>query len=339
MSDSNSLLNNPVAKFFRTVFMGCGQPMFAGNVISGLLIVAGIAYASWESAAWFVIGAAGATLAAKWMRGPEELIDIGMFTFPGGYAGAVVGGFITKTVGQVPLESWTLLILICLFAPVITMAFFFIASKFNNVLFTAAPVLVLIWLVLAGFLHGGVFTHPPAAAPEVAAAPVSWGWQTIVLGTLNAFGAGFMHPNPVTGAIILLALAFHSRISAAMGVLGCLVTATLAWATGVPPEGIVNGDLLFNSLFVVIGLAGFFLYFELRSVLYALIAGILALLIHVMAGVILKPWGLPPIVAAFVITTLIFMWGAQGLKFVTPVPVERLSKPEDSLLKNAPDAE
>ena len=156
----------------------------------------------------------------------------------------------------------------------------------------------------------------------------------MVNGTLSAYGQVFMHGNPVTGAIVLLGILVNSRIMGVTGILGCLVTIGVSWYSSVPEARIADGELLFNSLLTVMALAGFFLYLDYRSIIYALFGGLLAQLVYIAASVVLKPMGLPAMVAGFALTTACFVLAAQVFGFVKVVPMEKLSKPENCILKN-----
>ena len=83
--------SNPVVQWAKITLLGIGQCVLSGNVISGALILVGVAYSSWQAALWFFLGSLLTSLLAKWMKAPDELIDIGMCGFGGGYVGVLVG--------------------------------------------------------------------------------------------------------------------------------------------------------------------------------------------------------------------------------------------------------
>ena len=85
----------------------------------------------------------------------------------------------------------------------------------------------------------------------------------------------------------------------------------------------------------VMALAGFLLYLDWRSILYALFGGLLAQFAYIAAGSILGVIHLPAMVMGFLVVTIFFSYAAQGLGFVTPVPLLKLSTPEESFLKDA----
>lgn len=333
-----SLRNKPIIKFAETVLMGVGQCILCGNALSGALMVAAIAYSSWEAAVWFVGGAAMATIVAKLMGAPKEIVDVGLFSFAGAYGAVVLGTFVMMRVPNIWAgEIVLLLVLISVLVVPVAMAFFLLFMKLN-LSSLALPVLVVVWMLIAGFLHGGVISHLPTAgageASAAAAAAPPYTWETFVYGTLSAFGQVFMHGNAVTGGLILLAVVIHSRILALTAVVACLLTIAVDWFIGFPTTRIADGELVFNSMLTAMALGGFLVYLDYRSMIYALCGALLAQWAYIAADSILKPLELPAMMIGFLIVTTFFALAAQGLSFVTPVPLEKISKPENCVLKN-----
>jgi len=48
--------SNPVVQWAKITLLGIGQCVLSGNVISGALILVGVAYSSWQAALWFFLG-------------------------------------------------------------------------------------------------------------------------------------------------------------------------------------------------------------------------------------------------------------------------------------------
>lgn len=336
MSETGGLEGNPAVKFILTVFKGIGQAAFCGSPVTGALVIAGIAYASWQAAAYFVLGAAASTLVAKLFGAPEELVDAGLFGMGGGYAGVVIGTFLMMHVPHAPGELLALMVLSSVLIVPITLAYAILFAKLN-LSALAMPVVTIVWLLLAGFLHGDVVNHTAAAASQEAAAAAAvaapYTWETFVYGTLKAFGQVFLHANAVTGGLILLGILLYSRIMGGMAIVACLFTIAIGWLLGFPTTRVADGELLFNSFLTAMALAGFLLYLDWRSVGIALLGALSAQWVYIAAGVILKPLGLPAMPIGFCIVTWFVVLAAQGLDAFTPVPLEKLSKPENCILK------
>lgn len=329
---------NPVVNFFKINLQGIGFCILNSNALTGLIILVGIAYSSWQGAVFFLLGAILGTVIAILLKAREELINLGLFAFAGGYSGVLVGTFIIDNVPHVTGQLLVLLLLGGVIVVPFTIGWFELFGKFN-LSSTAMPVLTVFWLLLAGFLYVDIANNLPNATRVLQAVSetptdAAYTWQTAVTGVLSAFGQPFLHGNPVTGAIVLLAILVNSRIMGLTGVLAGLLMVALNWLAGAPEHRVADGELIFNSMLTVMALAGFFLYLDYRSVIYALIGGAVAQMVYLAATQVLTPLGLPAMVAGFVITTAFFVLGAQGLATIEVIPLEKVSKPENSLLRD-----
>jgi len=71
---------------------GLGQVMFQGNVITGLLFIAGLAAAAPKVALWGVIGSVVGYEAATMLQYPEQMVAAGLFGFNGVLVAIVLSG-------------------------------------------------------------------------------------------------------------------------------------------------------------------------------------------------------------------------------------------------------
>jgi urea transporter len=186
-------------------------------------------------------------------------------------------------------------------------------------------------------MAGVLYTNLPqnSVAPQVlpAGQTAAYTWETFVFGILNGFGQIFVQVNPVTGALILLGILINSRIAGLMAILGGATAVLVAWMLGYDEPVVQNGVVAFNSILTAIGLGGFFLMFDGRSVVYALIGSLLALWVFLVMAVLLNPLGLPALSIGFVLVVAIMMLGAQTYEFVKVVPLEEIGRPEETLAK------
>jgi len=330
--------SNPVVQWAKITLLGIGQCVLSGNVISGALILVGVAYSSWQAALWFFLGSLLTSLMAKWMKAPDELIDIGMYGFGGGYVGVLVGTFFMIHVPAAQGELIFLLLMGSILAvPLITTFIGSFASA--GISSTALPVITLVWIFMAGFLHSDAVDHSmPAHAAEAAAAAaaVPYTWETFAYGTLSAFGQVFMHGNAVTGALVLAGILANSRIMGLMGVLGCLISIAISMWVGIPEAKVADGAYAFNSMLTMMALGGFFIYLDWRAFIYAVIGGVLAMWVYVAIESILAGSFLPAMVAGFAIVNVIMTYAAKFLGSVRLIDMANLSIPEKSFLKDAP---
>jgi urea transporter len=326
------LRQNGVVRFIETLLRGVGNVVLQDNALTGLLIIIGIGINSWISAVDFLIGASIATLTAMWFKADKHTIEHGTFAFAGGYVGLLVGVLLAKEAPFLSGEWLVMLVLGGILAVPVTNGLNFAFNKLN-ISATALPILVLLWAILAGVLY----TNLPAnsVAPQIlpanpnTAAPYTW--QTFAYAVLNGLGQIFVQVNPITGVLMLVGIFINSRIGGLMVLMGGITPALLGWLWGYDEETIRSGVLSFNSILTAMALGGFFLYFTRRSAVYALLGSILALWAFVVLAALLNPLGLPALSVGFVVVVAIMMLGAQTYDFVTLVPLEKLSKPEEHL--------
>ncbi|UCC50598.1 MAG: urea transporter [Anaerolineaceae bacterium] len=321
---------HPVFKLVESLFRGAGNVVFQDNALSGLLIIIGIGLSSWTAAVDFLIGAAIATIAALWFRADRHAIDHGMFAFSGGYVGLLMGVLLANELPFLTSEWLLLLVLGSVLAVPLTAGLGFAFGKLN-ISATALPILLLLWAIMAGVLYTNLPQN--SVAPQVlpAGQTAAYTWETFVFGILNGFGQIFVQVNPVTGALILLGILINSRIAGLMAILGGATAVLVASVLGYDEPVVQNGVVAFNSILTAIGLGGFFLMFDGRSVVYALIGSLLALWVFLVMAVLLNPLGLPALSIGFVLVVAIMMLGAQTYGFVKVVPLEEIGRPEDLL--------
>ncbi len=324
------LSQNAIFQFLETLCRGVGNVVFQDNAVTGLLVLIGIGISSWTASVDFLIGAAIATLIAKWFRADDHSIEHGMFAFSGGYVGLLMGVLLEKEVPFLTGEWLLLLILGGILAVPLTAGLGLAFGKLN-ISATALPILLLLWAIMAGVLYTNLPQN--SVAPQVlpVGQAAAYTWETFVYGILNGFGQIFVQVNPITGALILLGIFVNSRIGALMALLGGVTAVLVAWALGYDEPVVRNGVIAFNSILTAIGLGGFFLVFSGRSLVYALIGSLLALWVFLVMAVLLNPLGLPALSIGFVLVTAIMMLGAQTFGFVQQVPLTQLSKPEEHL--------
>jgi urea transporter len=324
------LSQNTIYRFLDTLCRGVGNVVFQDSAITGLLVLIGIGISSWTASVGFLIGAAIATLIAKWFRADGHSIEHGMFAFSGGYVGLLMGVLLEKEVPFITGEWLLLLILGGILAVPLTAGFGLVFGKLK-ISATALPILLLLWAIMAGVLYTNLPQN--SVVPQVlpAGQAAAYTWETFIYGILNGFGQIFVQVNPITGALILLGIFVNSRIGGLMALLGGVAAVLVAWALGYDEPVVRNGVIAFNSILSAIGLGGFFLVFSGRSLVYALIGSLLALWVFLVMAVLLNPLGLPALSIGFVLVTAIMMLGAQTFGFVHQIPLTHLSKPEEHL--------
>jgi urea transporter len=323
---------NQVLDFPVILLRGVGQVFFQNNPWTGLIMIIGVAISSWVAAVDFLIGAAVATLVARWFQADEGSIRDGIFSFSGGYVGLLVGIFSHPAMKYPVFELTVFVILGGVLAVPLT-------SGLNHALkrlelpATMFPVVVLLWALLAGILYtdlAELSRVSPLLSPHPDTSP-PYTWKTWLFGITNGFGRVFMQLHPVTGLLVLLGILANSRIAALMALLGGSLSILTGYLFGQYEPILRTGVMSYNPILTAIALGGFYLYFSWRSVIYALLGALLSIWFFVALSVILEPMGLPATVLPMVLVVWIMLLGAQTFGFVKPVPLSKISRPEEHL--------
>jgi urea transporter len=328
----NQETGNPLLSFPEILLRGVGQVFFQNNPWTGLIIIVGVAISSWMAAVDFLLGAAVATLVARWFRADEESIRSGLFSFSGGYVGLLVGIFAHPAMDHPVVELTIFVILGGVLAVPLTSGLAH-ALKRLELPATMLPVVVLLWALLAGILYTNL-SDLPATSPLLADYPDTsppYTWKTWFFGITIGFGRVFVQLHPVTGLLILLGILVNSRISALMALLGGGLSILMGYLFGMYEPMLRTGVMASNPVLTAIALGGVFLYFDWRSVIYALLGSMLSVWLFAALTVILEPMGLPATVLPMVLVVWIMLLGAQTFGFVEQVPLSEVTKPEEHL--------
>lgn len=326
------LSKNPLLGFPEILLRGVGQVFFQNNPWTGLIIIIGVAISSRVAVVDFLLGAAVATLVARWFQADEESIRSGLFSFSGGYVGLLVGMFSHPAMAHPVLELTVFVMLGGILAVPLTSGLAHALKKLELPA-TMFPVVVLLWALLAGILYADLANFS-AVSPLLADHPDTsppYTWKTWFLGITNGFGRVFMQLHPVTGLLILLGILVNSRIAALMALLGGGLSILTAYLFGQYEPVLRTGVMSYNPILTAIALGGFYLYFSWRSVIYALLGALLSIWLFVAMTVILGPTGLPATVLPMVLVVWIMLLGAQTFGFVEQVALSEVTKPEGHL--------
>lgn len=137
---------------------------------------------------------------------------------------------------------------------------------------------------------------------------------------LRGAGQVMFQNNPLTGLLFLTGILYHSRMLAAAGALGLIVSTATALLLDVDRGLIRDGLFGFNGILVGIGLA-FFLAPGLYLPVYILVSAAVSTVVMAALSRLLEPWGLPALTAPFVIATWLFLFAVYEFQLVQPGPL------------------
>jgi urea transporter len=325
----HGLQANPWGRFLVAVLKAPGQVVFQDNVVSGVVVLVGIAIASWVAALDFVLGAAIATAAATALRADTHATELGLFGFSGGYVGLLVGVFADQGVFPGPVEIVFFIVLGAILAVPLTAG---LVSLFGRVGLspTALPILLLVWFILAAVAYTDLSKLPvaPGLFPVDQASGNAYDLMTYVEGIGNGFAQIFAQVDPVAGYVIVLAIFLNSPIAGAMGLAGAALGIGVPMLLGFDEAMVRTGTMAFNPALTAIGLGGFFIVLSLRTSVYALLGAVLSIWLFIALSAILAQVGLPAMTIGMVVTIALLVLGAQTFDGMRVVPLDHLRPAE-----------
>ncbi len=300
---------HPLRVGAEAILRAYAQVLFSRGRLSGALLLAATLTAPQVGLSG-LIAVAAAIAASRVLRLPEASVRDGLLSYNALLVGLGIGALHPLGI------SWLALLIVSAAASVLLTAALraLISVPYALPIFTL-PFLAVFWLVLL---------QPPAAPPPVLPAST---------GALAALGALFFVPRPLAGALVLLALAVHSRIGALLALAGLGLAASLAGLSPALADPALRQVLGFNVALVVLALGGVFFVPSPSALALGLFGGVLAALLTVGAAPLAARLGLPLLVLPFnlvVLTTLLAM--RQRVADGAPKSVDFLvGSPEENL--------
>jgi urea transporter len=324
--------------FIDWVLRGIGQVVFMNNPVSGAVILAALFYNSWIYGGAAIFGVIISTLTAIVLKADRDLIKAGLFGFNGTLVALCLIAFTSADfrTGAVPSPLMTVYIGFGAALSTIVMQAMATVLSPHRVPALTGPFVLVGWLFLFAVLK---FTNIEAGPLEKPVSPedylpvVDYTLPTWYMGIGNAIGQIFFQDNWISGYLIILAIAIHSRISAAMALLGAGIAAATAVISGGPEGAIRDGLFGYNAALTAIALGGFFLAFSWASFFYAMFGAIVCTWVWASIAIFLSPIGMPVLTSAFVLVTWLMLLGQYGFAALVPVAPADADSPEKTLGK------
>lgn len=299
-------------RFADACLRGASQVMLQNNPVTGLLILAAIAWGAIrtgtaEVAVGALVGLLAGTGTALLLRVDVASWRQGLFGFSPLLTGAALPTFLAAK----PL-LWAYVVLGAAVTTVVTLAL-------SNVLNSwAVPALTFPFVLTSWFLLMGAYQFmrigagalsrpalPAATSPESAHVPLAFDF--LATGTLKGIAQVFLIDDWISGAVILVALAVNSRAVALAALLGSAVGTALAIGLGAEATAIGKGIWGFNAVLTAIALGAVF-YRPMPAVaVYALLGTIATVWVQAALTTVLAPYGIPTLTGPFVVATWLFL--------------------------------
>ena len=164
--------------------------------------------------------------------------------------------------------------------------------------------------------------------------------MAIVNAVFRGIGQLFFLNSILAGVLIIIGIAFCSRIAAGFALVGSIVGMLTGMALGADGAAIYNGLWGFNSFDAALAIAGVFYVLTWRSALLGIACAAFTALLFGAIASFFGPWGLPALTLPFCFGTLAFVLLKDASRNFTWVPPADVVTPEEHLhrARNLPDS-
>lgn len=334
--NQNYLQDHKVLGFVDWSLRGVGQVVFQNNPLSGLVILAALFFNSWIYGSICVLGVFTSTAVAIALRADKGLIHDGLYGFNGALVGLALVAFTSEDFRSGAVPSLYLAVYIIFAAGMTTIVFASMARLLTpyRVAALTMPFVLVGWLFLFAVLKFDNIDAGPLAkpvSPDQYVDGVAYVLPTWYMGVGNAIGQIFFQDNWISGYLIVIGIAIHSRLAAGMALVGAVLAALVAVVFGGPEGAIRDGLFGYNAALTALALGGFFLVLTWRSFLYTLFGIVVATWLWASVAIFLEPIGMPVLTSTFVLVTWLMLIAADAFKVLVPVPPAEATTPEDNL--------
>ncbi|WP_432847485.1 urea transporter [Amycolatopsis sp. CA-161197] len=339
-------LKVPVVGFVEYCLRGIGQVVFMNSPITGAFIL----LAAWLQQPWLgfgaTVGVVASTLAALALGFDRDAIHAGLYGFNGVLTGLGLALFLA------PEWDGIVILWMILLSAVSSILMAALAAAFGGSWgvppFTLAfNITTLLFLITALHITRGRLSDAIApAAPQVNGPGVRTSLRasadavgnTDVVAVINAIFRGigqlFFCNSLLAGVLIIVGIAFCSRIAALFALVGSAVGMLTGMALGADGVLIYNGLWGFNSFDAALAIAGVFYVLTWRSAILGVLCAIFTALLFGAIGSIFVPWGLPALTLPFCFGTLTFVLLKNTSKFFEWVPPAEVVTPEEHVRRS-----
>jgi len=312
-------------QIINVTFLSYGVMAFSPHLITALFIFSSTLF-------YPVIGFMGligniiSNLTARWMHAHPDAWKSGIFGVSGILIGLALGKYTEPS-----FRMWIFLFAGSGISGIIAVMLANFLSKYDLPILSL-PFMIVIWLVLVtiGVVDDSTVAFSPI--PFLKSMDL-WLFKIIPLGIfeyIKMFGSILFQDNLLSGVLVLIAISLYSRVSVVYGLWGGL----LGMLTYTFLHGNIDGFHGLNYVLTALAFGGFFIVSNKHGFMLTSIAIITVGLIDVAMTIILHPINLPPLVFAFNMVTLIFLFPLKMLPQATssfrliPIPLHIIKSPE-----------
>ena len=300
-----------VVRFIDLNLRGAGQVIFQDNPLTGLLFLLAVIWGAGAAgdpgvAIGAVVALLVANLTAMLLAADEGALRQGLF----GFNGLLVGAAMPTFLGGTP-TMWVLLVLGAAVSTVVMLAVTAVMRTVGAPALTA-PFVLTSWLLLvaayslANLAIAGMGPPALAQAPIPAPSPLA-GAMPLMQAWLKGPAQIFLIDDALSGVLVIVGLAVSSLRAAGVALLGSAVALGVSLALGADLAAIAGGFYGFSPVLTAVALGCVFYPPSARAALYTLLATILTVIAQAALAAATAPLGIPPLTAAFVLVTWLFL--------------------------------
>ncbi len=324
----NSAMKKHFTLTIRTVFQSYGVLAFSPHLVPAAFVLLATFY-------YPIIGLMGlvgnliSNLVAKWMHANDEAWKAGIFGVSGILVGLALGKYADPS-----LRMWIFLIVGAGISGVASIMLANFLAKYDLPILSL-PFMMVIWLLLLslGITEESVFKH--TAIPFLNKVDIAlFEWLPYQLFEfIKMFGSILFQDNLLSGVLVIIAIALYSRLSLIYGLWGGF----LGMLTYVFLHGSIDGFHGLNFVLISLGFGGFFIVGNRHGFSLVTLAIITVGLVDAGMTTLLTPINLPPLVFAFNVVTILFLFPLKMLPQTVsplrliPIPLYLIKSPETNL--------
>ncbi|MEU6994341.1 urea transporter [Streptomyces sp. NPDC046465] len=294
---------------------GHGQVTFLPGMAAGAFFCAALFAAGWEYGLYGLAGTAVGTATAQLLGVDRGRVSAGLE----GFNACLTALSFAVFLGPGHLSTALLAVVGCAVVTVVTAAAVRLLSARGLPALTLPFCLIATVTTIAAPGFRRIWHHGDglAALTAPATGPTALHPADLAHAFFAGFGQIFFMPQWYVGALLLLGLLAAGPRTAAVACLGNTVAIATAWALGAPAAQITDGTMGYNAVLVALALCGVFLPARAATLAYALLGAATATVLGPAVAALFAPSGGHAFTWPFVLTTLVFLAGANSFPRLT----------------------
>ncbi len=331
-----SLMSNRFWREFHTLFRGFGNMVWCNNPISGALVILAMALDHPFMMTCALLGVCGSTWTGRMLGVNPLMVDSGLYSYNGLLCGFYIALFSYQ--GPVFFQPWVLVnsYLVGSLSSVFMLGMSNVLAATYHVSPLSLPYILAVILFVGAcysstYWPTGLVAEFPVPPDRDVSSLVQYDYWELLKASLK----GTSVAQSVQGGLIMTGAAFIcSPILAITGFLGGIIGYAACVYMGVPPDDpyFYSGMYSYNS-----GLSAqammMFLVPTPGAIVYATLCCVSVSVAQIGLVNIFKPFGLSPGTLAMNTVAIPFLLTQLSVTFVTPVPLELATIPEDHIIQ------